>query len=354
MSIYLISMGLIPLWALFTHFIENSDQRKRITSNIIFIQLFLLSALRSPMVSFDTRTYIGIFNRVQNIRLFDFKSLQDATTFEIGFSYLNKFISYISMNAQLYIAITSFLTLYLIKKCIDKQSKIIWLSYFLLVSLGFYTSFLSMIRQGLAMAIVMLSYNYLNKTSKKKFILLIILAFTIHQTSAIFLIMHLFIERRLNNKLVGLFLASIPIVYIFSDKILNIFFSLTKYGYRAQKAIAGEGEALLLVYIAVFIAALVFKDKIMKRDQSDGRLYFIAGFTILCQLLALQFSLFSRVALYFSIFHIILIPNVLASIKNPRIRIMGILIVVLLTPALLYVNLSKNLGGVVPYFFMWQ
>jgi hypothetical protein len=347
-------MGLIPFWGIVTSTIKNKNKRRKILSLIIFIQIFLISALRSPLVSYDTQTYLMIFNRVKGISFFDFTALKNATTVEIGFSYLNKLLSYVSMNNQFYIISISFLILFLVKQGIDKQSKNIWLSYYLLISLGFYTSFMSMLRQSLAMAIVMLAYNYLDNDNKKKFILLVVIGFTIHQTAAIFLVMFFFINRRITNKSVLVFLLAIPVVYLFSDKILGVFFSFTKYGYRAQRAISGEGQALLLVYIIVFIAALIFKKNILKRDALDSRLYYIAGFSILCQLLALEFSLFSRVALYFSLFQIILIPNVISSISNSKARIIGIFLVVVLTPVLLYVNLNKNLGGVVPYLFYWQ
>ncbi|MCU6708776.1 EpsG family protein [Paenibacillus sp. J5C_2022] len=354
MALYLFNLVLVPFWSFFGYGINDHVRRNQIISWILFSQLFIFMAFRSPYISYDTQKYLDIFYNVKNIDFLDYKSLLSVTTFEIGYSYINKLLSYVSLSSFWYISVMSLLTLYLIKKSIDKNSKIIWLSYYLLISLGFYTSFFSMIRQGLAMALIMYSYNFLSKDTRYKFVFIVIIAFFIHQTAAIFFIMYLIIDKKISNKTIVFSFISMPIVYVFGSDILNFLFQNTKYSTRLERALSGEGQLLLLIYIVIFIAAILLKKQVVEKDKNDNTLYYLAVFSIICQLLALNFSLFSRVGLYFSIFQILLIPNALSSINNKMLRIISIYFVILTTPLLLYVNLEKNLGGIVPYLFLWQ
>lgn len=354
MLVYFLCLFLIPMWGVIGLLIKDINKRRKIISFVIFIQLLIMMILRSPKMTYDTPVYLEIFKQVHSISVFDFKNLTNTTTLEIGFSYLNKIISFISLEDQFYILVMSFLTLFLIKKLIDKHSKIVWLSYYLFYSLYFYLSFFSMIRQGLAMALIAVSFIYLFESKKGKFVLTVLVAFLIHKTAIIFLPLIFLSSKKVNSKFYLILLLLSISTWVFSEKILNFLFKYGGYQNYSYKAVEGEGLNLLIVYVLIFIATLYFKTPLLKENTKNSIYFYIIAFSIVSQILALEFSLFSRTSLYFGLFNILLIPNIISGIEDKGMKWFGMIILITLTPIYMYINLNKNLGGVIPYTLFWN
>ena len=65
-------------------------------------------------------------------------------------------------------------------------------------------------------------------------------------------------------------------------------------------------------------------------------------------------ALFTRVTSYYKLFIIIFIPEVIASMKDKNEKIIGILLVILLTSVQYYIGLRKDLSSIVPYELFWN
>ena len=114
------------------------------------------------------------------------KELMDFR-FEIGYVLLVKAISLLTNNPNYMFVIISFITLFGICVFVYKYSSIKWMSILLFISLGFYYTSFNMIRQFIAIAIVMLSYKYLIEKNFLKFFMIVLCASLFHMSALIFI-----------------------------------------------------------------------------------------------------------------------------------------------------------------------
>ncbi len=348
------NLVMIPLWNVLLSGIKDKKKRIKIVSWIIFVQLSLFISLRSPDTTYDTKVYLGIFDtlKASKISFLNWRMLLDTTNLEIGFSYMMLILAKLGISHQVFITLFGVATLFLIKLVIDKWSSIPWLSYYLLVSLGFYTRFFSMIRQALAISLVFIGVSYLMEEKKRIFIFYIILSSLVHQTAIICLLLLLFWDR--NFKLyyiLYIFIGSF-LIWVFSNDIVAWLLKNTKYS--EMRRVVGSGHSMFVLYIFLFFISLVYLKQFKKSFEKQEILYFIIALSIPLQVAALQYSLIGRVVLYFTIFYILLIPNILYSLNNKSTKVLGIYLLLVLSPVILYKLLIDNVGGVIPYYFFWN
>ena len=71
------------------------------------------------------------------------------------------------------------------------------------------------------------------------------------------------------------------------------------------------------------------------------------------QMLAPTLGEFFRISMYFNIFIILLIPEVINSIKNKYLKVISILFIIILL-LIEYFLFTYNGAGVYPYKFLWE
>ena len=111
----------------------------------------------------------------------------------IFFSY---FYTKYSNDPQLLIFTTALITNVLIVITLYKYSRMIELSLFVFIASGMYTVSMNGIRQSLAAAIIFAATKYILDGNFKKFLLVILLASTIHQTALIFIPIYFIVRRK--------------------------------------------------------------------------------------------------------------------------------------------------------------
>lgn len=345
MSIYFINLFLIIFWFMFLKLVKNNNRKVFLT--ISFFQLYLILALRSPLVGADTENYINYFNITKQFNFWKF----DYSRLEYGYIFLNKILSFIQ-NEQIFIAIMAFIPLFIYFKFISRESKIPWLSVYLFITLGSYSDIFCLFRQSIALSIIAISYKYLKEDNLKKFVITIIIASFFHITSLVFLPVYFLRKNKLNYKNIGLYLGIEIVVLVTSNKIIN--FAINKFGQYDYGDSSGGGIKLFLMLFIVLALGLFFSKSVLNNDKQAIVLYNIMFCSIVVQLLALQFSLFTRLTSYFSLFLMIFIPEVIAGIKDKRIRAVAVFLVIGLAFIQYYMVLNKNLNGSVPYFFYFN
>src|SRR5690625_2272592 len=183
MLLYWINLTMVPVWAILYKFLRIKNERNLLI--VLFIQLYLILAFRNPSVGIDSIPYINIFERTKRHSFFDFS----FSRHEPGYLFFNKMLGFIDSH-QIFIAIMAFIPLIMIFRFISKESKIIWLSIFLFITLGFYTNTFNWMRQIIAMALVATSYSYLKNENKKGFFIYVFLATLFHVSAIAFLIVY--------------------------------------------------------------------------------------------------------------------------------------------------------------------
>lgn len=340
MSVYFVLISFVLIIGIFV-----KEGKKK--NNIIFLILLLIQFFRNNTVGTDIKVYLGIFNTIIKDTNILFK-----LNMEKGYLILNKILGIINTNETFFLCSIAIIILYPIKKVLEKESKIIWLSYYLYITLNFYLFSMSGLRQAIAISILLLSLEYIKKREIIKFLIICLLAMSFHKTAIVFIVLYIIYPIEINFYSYILLLIISVCGFLFFQKSLNIIFQIFpiyEERYGGIKLVSGEGFKMFLIYFISLTGFLVLKKFKIRKDE---KIYYQMIFlTVILQVLATKIAIVSRLIMYFWIGIIILIPNILSTSKNKKL-----LFPVIITLGFMYYIfiLKKNPQGVVPYVFYFK
>lgn len=345
----------------------------KIYSFLVCLVLFALLAFKGSNIGSDTPVYIALYKQLQitaNI-------LDNPTRYELGYVVYSKLISWIFGDYQYLFVVTALVIIASINKLVTKYSSLIWMSFYLLVSLRLYYFFLSGLRQTIAVAIICISYSFIKQRKPIMFILLVLIATMFHNTAIIFIIAYPISFMSFNRKGVSAILLFTGIIYVLFDPLLSIIFKLIpRYYYHYQNTIQfAENNLANYINASVILAFLLLgvfysnhkykvSDNMQIKDcnKKKGRYnqqhtlsyFMLIAFSI--SLIASKASMLDRMYMYFWIFAIIYIPNVIASIKTKREAPFIIYCLTALSFAynLIILYYRPEWNRIVPYAFFWN
>ena len=282
---------------------------------ITFFELFVISGFRAWHIGNDTIRYIHVF--IANVFSFDLSH----SHMEKGYLLLNKTLSFFTDNPQAILVITSFCILSGVFYFINKYSKFIFLSTLLFIILYFSTT-LNIIRQCMALALILFSLNFVIKRQFIQFLLCCLLAITFHTSSIIAILLYFIypLNIKMKNIITILVMAIIIFVFIapFLERIVLLF---SKYRVYMGNILLGEGikiASILKTILNFFIFLFCFISYFfIYSDKKNNEKFIIRPqFLVMMSLIALSIQFISirsilleKISLYFSIFNIISIPS---------------------------------------------
>jgi len=310
------------------------------------LTLFLL--LRSTKVGIDTKNYENIFNYCRE------KNIIELLTYErheIGYKYYTKFISLFT-NYHLFLCITSVITMMGIYFFIKENSKNYFLSILLFITFNFYGYYFGILRQSIAISILLCGYKYVFEKKIWKFLLFVLLATLFHKTAFIFIILYFIKYVHIDKRKLLIWIGIIVMSFISRQFILNF---IINYVYKPADLTfySGSGYKMLILLIGLGICCYFFQDRLLKQDKNNQLLInmiFVGG---IMQTLSTMFSNTYRVTLYFTYAMIPLIPNMIETIKNKKIKNCIILCMIALLSIYFYF-MTTNLVDYIEYQFFWQ
>lgn len=351
MSIYIINLILIFIWCFFAIILKIKNKSLLITI-IIGIQLFILSAFRDGSVGADTYTYIDRFYIIIFHGWESLYNLREIIDFEIGFIVYNKIVGSIVPNDRLLLIVTSAIIIFSVAKYIYKDSKIAWLSFFIFITFGFWGMTLNTLRQSIAIAILLPSIKYIINKQFVKFCLIVLIATLFHISAISFLIMYPLSKIKISKFYVGLIFAGGIFIYLYAKNIISILLDLFDYHQHYDRIGEGTGAGMLILLITILFVALLYrKSGLNKINNYDLYIHFLVV-AIFLNILALEFNLAGRAMQYFSIYTIILIPNIIYSINLKIDRLIGTFIVLIGSIYFYWIRLVTDTGSIVPYEFV--
>ena len=324
MPIFAINFFSIFLWALIVHFMPMSDKKKKLVFlGIVFIQFTLLAWQREFTVGQDTMQYYLVFRDVSKI------SLEKALTlkWEPGYILWNWGISHLGFDFHNYLLFTAIFIYLPICRFIYRYSACTWLSVVIFIALGFFFGSLHILRQYMAIALVLFSYDYLLQRRLIPFIVLVLLAATFHTSAIVFLPTYFICSRKMNSAtMILIFLLSLTLAFTAGDLLLRFTVISEKYATAYLKdADTGKGYGMLLFLCAIMIVAMLLKPQNLSgRANAFYWIFFIA----LCfQPFATIVSMVSRSILYWLLSITVLLPLIISQIKNRDLRLISYAVV---------------------------
>ncbi len=322
-------------------------QKKRNTF-ILFasIGLFVIAAFRSPYFGPDTLRYVNRFDTLQYINFSVFwNNFINFSGKDPAFYLLAKIISMIGINAQGWLAILSSAFIFSISKMIKRYSDEPYISFIALISLGYFYFTLTGLRQGLALSIVLLSYDYLKHRKLLPFIITVIIASAFHSSALIFLIAYPIVKLNVGLKyIVGAILA-FAISLFWGNAIHNL---VGVIGWTENlSAYSGGGYSLsytgFIIQLVILSFCLIYKKDLTKNNDDNKIIFNLMFIGLIFQAFSSVIAEFFRISIYFSIFSILLIPNAIFAEKDKKLKI--ILYFAVLAALIGYIFWSSQFTG---------
>ncbi len=343
---------------------------KRISSKtflkLSFFLMALILGLRGANVGEDTAHYISVFERIDEISWRTiFTSGTDVIyetiwsvdrSMEVGYIILNKVIRLFTSNAQWLLFIIACTTCFLFAKFIYDNCFGVFIPTYIFLCESLYMQSFNLMRQMLAIAIGIQAYTVIKKAKKHSYIraiIIILIAFLFHKSAIVFLVLIPLWMCKNNRKtmkytILGCVLAPFGISII--NKLIQI--SIPRYvGYFSNNYWESNiGGVIILWILEIIIVAYIF----YKYRNKDGKEAFIAttcvALYIAFEIVGLRIIAFTRVALFFRAFLIILLPYFIRYL-SPRFRLIYkiVLLVMLSVLFMRYANVPAR-----SYEFFWM
>lgn len=365
--IYFIILALLGFLALFEYFIPVSNngkatlinfKRNSLLENSKIIIYFLIVLI---LIIFAGIRYYSGFDYVNYVRIF--KRAMDSIRYlnvEYGYYLLNKFLGFVTNNAQVIFLVMAILILAIKGFIIKKRSRAEFLSIYLYFAMYFLVYDMGQIRSSLAQALTFLAiYLYIDKKVKSS-IVLILIAATFHTSALIILLIFLFRDKWISDKIALIIVGASVIIGQLLD--LNKIGAIAKhfngplahkiYEYTASSKYAVKiGLSSNVIFDVVIFAFILY---MRKRYKQKGR-----EFNVLfnCYLLAISvyllfnnyFVIAVRLSDYFRLSLLILIPMLLYLIENKTLRYIVLFILIIVLAAMVYRQINGNIIYYLPY-----
>ena len=322
MKIYLINMLFLLIWA---YCFKNS---KKMYCIFAATQWILLSGLRHFTVGNDTLQYLVKFEEVKYTswsrmlsNLFEYikNPFAEHNFKDPGYHTLVKIFQIFTDNYQIFLIFIAILFTASMAVWIYKNSEMPWLSFIIYSSLFYAFYAVTGHRQTIATAlIVFIGYKYIKERKLWKFLGLSFAAFLIHKSAVVFVPFY--------------FIANMNITALKSVFILGgsfVFSLIGKSFYWPIAAMLGFGDELyeesvggagtyatILLMICIF--TMVCYSNVKERREDYKFLYNAMFMTIFTTLFVYQHQGFMRVQQYYSLFIMIMIPEIVMSFEKKQ------------------------------------
>lgn len=340
---------------------ENKDSfevRKRYIKVISFF-LILQSGLRNVAVGDDTYTYYVSFTEIQKKTWLDiYQNFINVYKFDEGkdpgYPLFEKLVNLISSEYQILLFVIALLFFAALGNFILKNTNRLQDAAlgFVIYSVLFYSFFsITGHRQTIATAASLFAFEYIKKRKIFPFLLLIITASTIHKSVILFLpfyfIAHIKHTKYFNWAILLLF----PVFMVNRNSISQYFKVLAGYEEYGINEEAGTFTFTFL-FLVISITALL-RTKIILRQHPNAQFAFNA-FALALLFIPLTWVNPSamRVVQYFSIFMLILIPDIINSFDTYSKKIAGG--IRFFTVLVLIALMIKSRWNAPPYGFFWE
>lgn len=318
MNYYALLVALVIVTALLMRGYRQGNKAYVIVACLL---LFAIFGLRDTLViGVDpTSSYLHLFERMPTYSWTDVMTLNGY--FNVGYYLLNKLVYELSGDYQLMITmIAAFVTL-CFGRLIYRYSPNPLQSILYHFGLLFFTFHFSALKQSIAMAFLMLAFDFIVERKAGRFVLLVLIAALFHAPSLIFLPAYWISKINAGRRYLLILAGTLLVTYILRTQIVNLM--LTWYGSEDVVA-SSEGIQFLrtktVIMIVIVVAALI-----LRVPSPDDRVYNILmefmGIAIVLQTFCGYNNIFERLADYYFQFSVLFIPLAFDKTEEHRSRL---------------------------------
>lgn len=363
MTIYLF----IPLIAMLSFYLVSGFQiqEKLIQKNVdlsIFLSFvipFILFAFRDASIGIDTKTYLAYLDQIHNL---SFSQVMDNRRFELGYTIFCYVVTRLSNYKFIFLIITSLIMNFLYARSIVVLSPMPLTSTLIYFFVSNFLYNLNILRQGIAVGIVLFSMQYLRDQQYKKYFWAIVAASLIHTFTIIFIPLLLLAKLVRKKRQILIFCVigtilifiTLQVVYEIVQRFFPHFVYYFKNDFHNNRNFGITSLAYVILDIFLFISLIMSYEKYEKKNKElINILCMSVSFGAASLIMINKFGIYERIARVFHAFLLLAVPYAAIGIKNKYTRYV-ILLVVLMCTFIYYVYLiGTNAYLIVPYKFFF-
>lgn len=353
MVIYLINFALIIFWG-------NFLRDKRISTTIILVQIFLILALKDVSVGADWEIYSSGYEYISRLsfddilgrlHLVDIAELEYPYAFESGYTLLNWVIAHLGFSYKGFFIIISFFMIFSIGKFVKKYSEQPWLSLLLYVSLGFYAYDFGILRQAIALHILLFAFPAIVDRKFLKFLFIVFFASLIHRTAIICIPLYFFGNKKFTRNTIAISFVIDIVLVLFTPSILEFFvfpiFSLLgKESYVDMLSFSLNSLIMtMLIIMSILFASVNLRQC---RDYLWKTILWAFAFSTFIEIIGCYSEIFGRIIQYYYIYIVLLIPKVIYNYKERNTKVIVSFALIFLLLAFYIYSLNVD-SAIVPY-----
>ncbi len=352
MHIYFANIALIYLWAVLLLVVKPNNNKKMAYCAIVCLQWVLISGLRHYTIGADTDVYMYSFNRTKStswlallLRFWNyFKG--DRTTKDPGYYIICKIFQIFSDDYQVFLVFIALVFTVAMAIWIYKNSEMPCLSFIIYSTLFFSFYALTGHRQTLATALVVfVGYKFLKEKKPIQFFIICFFAFFIHKSIAIYATFYFFANKKITWKYLGIFGALSASFILFGRQLYGIFIELLSFD-EYDVYVNTPRSYIIFIVIVSAISFVCYKDIKERRPDDYFILYNALLFALTFTLLTFREQTFMRVQQYYSLYLMLILPDVIKTLEK-KVKVLPYL---LLSAVLIYRLYSSHQQ----YLFFWQ
>ena len=346
--------------------LKKRDDKEKLTLYISFALLFLFLAIRSRNSAVDMNAYEASYNSLKEVDFIsvikDFRLFHKGTitNMEWGYEFFNWILAAANLDFQFLLILQSAVCLFSALFMIRHNSTNVVLSFALLIGFGFLDYTYCILRQSMALAILIFALEAVKNRKPLIFLLLVYLASLFHISSLIFILAYplsyLPINRIVTAIFIGLSILAVLLFPFVIQPILLKFVELSGSG-AGYMNFSFEFKELPILILTIVAFLMVFMKKDAQFGNREKAFFWTFMLMLPIEAISMYTSIFSRFStLTLFPFAAVAIPNILETNENKKlVRILEILIYL---AAIAYYSfcLLKNSRGlyVVPYMTIFS
>lgn len=335
---------------------EGDGRKAKLYVTMCFAALTLIAAVRSANVGVDTGQFTIAYTL---IGMTPWEDLGSTFRYEWGFLILCKLLNYVSSDPQLLLVVSSLIINVPVGIFIYRNSPRVELSIFLYVALTLFTMNMNIMREAMAVSIVLIAFEMLKKGYDIWFLVLVGAATGFHQTAPFLLILWPLWRIDFNRRSFLVYCVLALILFFFSHQVSDLLAALLGRDeiYRDEYTGSNYFGALLKALLAVFVSAIVLnyfrvgKKRGLELSRAESFYCHMLMLWVLFSILGMQIQIFSRLCMYFNIFAVVGIACALRFIESKGERaFIELLIGAIALCYFVVIGVSRpEWQGVIPY-----
>lgn len=321
-------------------------------NSIVFAMLFFL---RSERVGSDYINYLYLSDALSLMSFADTWEFSQSTNMESLFVFVTKVIETFSSDSYTVMLLWYSLFLVFLIYFIKKESPNILLSFWIFYSWGMFNQSLNIVRQYIAIGIVLVGVVQLLRKKMWPFWLALTLAFFLHHSAIVAVLLYIAYLFRKNARIFSLSIVFCSVLlFLYMDNFMSVLGTVLggvfdKYtGYDNFDRSSGIG---LVVNSIIFLFYYVFYNKVSK-DMDSAYIWLCSASLVLgMNIISMGNPVMSRLVIYFKIMLVASIPCYFNYLfKGKREKFIALNIVAIIS-GFYYFSLmyATNLYETVPY-----